>query len=181
MAAVDRLRPHRRVGLTCSPISCHGFLESRCWLHSRGLWCDGAGRGSSPLPDLIYPPKCDRFTFESVASCETPNRRDVPEPDSTPQQMHRYFDRPRASRPQWRHRSLRRKFSAYLPGCGQTAMCGDGRYARLLYVRRAQRTYSVRSLIHNPLERARTEVKLAPGFLVRSAPKPRRVVDRVGA
>jgi hypothetical protein len=27
---------------------------------------------------LIYPPKCDRFTFESVASCETPNRRDVP-------------------------------------------------------------------------------------------------------
>jgi hypothetical protein len=33
----------------------------------------------------------------------------------------------------------------------------------------------------NPLERARTELKLAPGFLVRSAPKPRRVVDRVGA
>jgi hypothetical protein len=33
----------------------------------------------------------------------------------------------------------------------------------------------------NPLERARTERKLAPGFLVRSAPKPRRVVDRVGA
>src|SRR5262245_15821435 len=66
------------------------------------------------------------------------------------------------------------------PG-GQTAMCGDGRYARLLYVRRAQRTYSDRSLIQNPLERARTEVKLAPGFLVRSAPKPRRVVDRVGA
>jgi hypothetical protein len=32
----------------------------------------------SPIPDLIYPPKCDRFTFESVASCETPNRRDVP-------------------------------------------------------------------------------------------------------
>jgi hypothetical protein len=36
---------------------------------------------SSPIPDLIYPPKCDRFTFESVASCETPNRRDVPEAD----------------------------------------------------------------------------------------------------
>jgi hypothetical protein len=33
----------------------------------------------------------------------------------------------------------------------------------------------------NPLERAWTELKLAPGFLVRSAPKPRRVVDRVGA
>jgi hypothetical protein len=33
----------------------------------------------------------------------------------------------------------------------------------------------------NPLERARTELKLAPGFLVRSAPKPRRVVDRIGA
>jgi hypothetical protein len=33
----------------------------------------------------------------------------------------------------------------------------------------------------NPLERARTELKLALGFLVRSAPKPRRVVDRVGA
>src|SRR5262249_32161331 len=57
---------------------------------------------------------------------------------------------------------------------GQTARCGDGRYAR-------QHIYSVRSLIQNPLERARTEVKLAPGFLVRSAPKPRRVVHRVGA
>jgi len=33
----------------------------------------------------------------------------------------------------------------------------------------------------NPLEWAWTELKLAPGFLVRSAPKPRRVVDRVGA
>src|SRR5215470_6255695 len=33
----------------------------------------------------------------------------------------------------------------------------------------------------NPLKRARAELKLAPGFLVRSAPKPRRVVDRVGA
>src|SRR5215831_8450188 len=67
------------------------------------------------------------------------------------------------------------------PGCGQTAMCGDGRYAHLLFVRRAQRTYSVRSLIQHPLERARTEVKLAPGFLVRSAPKPSRVIDCVGA
>src|ERR1700752_3056761 len=37
----------------------------------------------------------------------------------------------------------------------------------------------VRSL--NPLERARTELKLAPGFLVRSkAPLSRVVVDRVG-
>ena len=33
----------------------------------------------------------------------------------------------------------------------------------------------------NPLERARTEPELAPGFLVRCAPEPRRVVDRVGA
>src|SRR5262249_17458080 len=33
----------------------------------------------------------------------------------------------------------------------------------------------------NPLERARTELKLAPGFLVRRAPKPRRVIDCVGA
>src|SRR5262244_1319328 len=33
----------------------------------------------------------------------------------------------------------------------------------------------------DPLERARTELKLAPGFLIRSAPKPGRVVDRVGA
>src|SRR5262249_1352395 len=33
----------------------------------------------------------------------------------------------------------------------------------------------------NPLEWARTKVKLAPGFLVRSAPKPRRVIDCVGA
>jgi hypothetical protein len=33
----------------------------------------------------------------------------------------------------------------------------------------------------NPFERARTELKLAPGFLVRSAPKPRRVIHRVGA
>jgi len=32
----------------------------------------------------------------------------------------------------------------------------------------------------DPLERARTKLKLAPGFLIRSAPKPRRVVDRVG-
>ena len=32
-----------------------------------------------------------------------------------------------------------------------------------------------------PLERARTKLKLAPGLLVRSASKPRRVVDRVGA
>src|SRR5262245_45739409 len=32
-----------------------------------------------------------------------------------------------------------------------------------------------------PLERARTELKLAPGFLIRSAPEPRRIVDRVGA
>ena len=61
--------------------------------------------------------------------------------------------------------------------CNKADFCNGA----LLYVRRAQRTYSVRSLIQNPLERARTEVKLAPGFLVRSAPKPRRVVDRVGA
>src|SRR6478735_4716583 len=33
----------------------------------------------------------------------------------------------------------------------------------------------------NPLERARTKLKFAPGFLVRSTPKPRSVVDRVGA
>ena len=33
----------------------------------------------------------------------------------------------------------------------------------------------------NPLERTRAKLKLAPGFVVRSAPKPRRVVDRVGA
>src|ERR1700745_3246760 len=33
----------------------------------------------------------------------------------------------------------------------------------------------------NPLERARTELKLAPGFLVESASKSRCVVDRVGA
>src|SRR5262245_14649554 len=63
----------------------------------------------------------------------------------------------------------------------RSATCGDGRSARLLYVRRAQRTYSVRPLIQNLLERARTEVKLAPGFLVRSAPKPRRIIDCVGA
>lgn len=31
----------------------------------------------------------------------------------------------------------------------------------------------------DPLERAWTELELAPGFLVRSAPKPHRVVDRV--
>src|SRR6516162_7426910 len=37
----------------------------------------------------------------------------------------------------------------------------------------------VRSL--NPLEWARTELKLPPGFLVRSAAKPRRVVDRRSA
>src|SRR5215510_9872945 len=43
------------------------------------------------------------------------------------------------------------------------------------------RSGSVRSLTSNPLERARTELKLAPGFLIRSAPKPRSVVDRVGA
>jgi hypothetical protein len=40
---------------------------------------------------------------------------------------------------------------------------------------------SMRALTWNPLERARTERKLAPGFLIRSAPEPRRVVDRVGA
>src|SRR5437868_11963981 len=33
----------------------------------------------------------------------------------------------------------------------------------------------------DPLERARTELELAPGFLVRSASEPCRVVDRVGA
>jgi hypothetical protein len=33
----------------------------------------------------------------------------------------------------------------------------------------------------NPLELARTELKLAPGFLVGSTPEPRRVVDRIGA
>src|SRR5262245_53127240 len=33
----------------------------------------------------------------------------------------------------------------------------------------------------NPLEGPRMEPELAPGFLVRSAPDPRRVVDRVGA
>src|SRR5262249_40550438 len=38
-----------------------------------------------------------------------------------------------------------------------------------------------RTSAYKPLEPARTELKLAPGFLVRSAPKPRRVVDRVGA
>src|SRR5262249_32155953 len=43
------------------------------------------------------------------------------------------------------------------------------------------RSGSVRSLTSNPLEPTRTELKLAPGFLIRSAPKPRRVVDRVGA
>lgn len=33
----------------------------------------------------------------------------------------------------------------------------------------------------NPLERTRAELKLAPGSLVRSAPEPRCVVDRVRA
>src|SRR4051812_38874480 len=33
----------------------------------------------------------------------------------------------------------------------------------------------------NPLERPRMKIKLAPGFLVRSAPEPRCIVDRVGA
>src|SRR5262249_17710720 len=50
-----------------------------------------------------------------------------------------------------------------------------------VYAIRAQRTYSVRSLTENPLERPRTKLKFAPGFLIRSAPEPRRVVDRVGA
>ena len=31
--------------------------------------------------------------------------------------------------------SLAPKISAYLTGCRQTAMCGNGRYARLLYLR----------------------------------------------
>ena len=31
----------------------------------------------------------------------------------------------------------------------------------------------------DPLQRAWTELELAPGFLVQSAPKPRRVIDRV--
>jgi hypothetical protein len=38
-----------------------------------------------------------------------------------------------------------------------------------------------RNSIEKPLERARMELDLAPGFLVRGAPEPRRVVDRVGA
>src|SRR5262249_9010785 len=42
-----------------------------------------------------------------------------------------------------------------------------------VYAIRAQRTYSVRSLTENPLERPRTKLKFAPGFLIRSAPKPR--------
>jgi hypothetical protein len=36
-------------------------------------------------------------------------------------------------------------------------------------------------MILDPLERTRTELELAPGFLVRSAPEPRCVVDRVRA
>jgi hypothetical protein len=53
-------------------------------------------------------------------------------------------------------------------------------------VRRTIHAASIPTLISpifelNPLERARTELKLALGFLVRSAPKPRRVIDRVGA
>ena len=72
------------------------------------------------------------------------------------------------------------KFSAYLQRCGQTAMCGDGRSARF-FMRYARSALISPIFDLNPLERARTELKLAPGFLVRSAPKPRRVVDRVGA
>ena len=45
--------------------------------------------------------------------------------------------------------------------------CGVGRHSRPI-------------LDLNPLERARTERKFAPGFLVRSTPKLRRVVGRVG-
>jgi hypothetical protein len=55
-----------------------------------------------------------------------------------------------------------------------------GRPSRPFLCDTRQRTYQS-GLDLNPLERARTELKLAPGFLVRSAPKPRRVVDRVGA
>ena len=59
-------------------------------------------------------------------------------------------------------------------------MCGDGRSARL-YAIRAQGIYQSDLFDLDPLERARTEFKLAPRFLVRSALKPRRVVEGVGA
>jgi hypothetical protein len=54
----------------------------------------------------------------------------------------------------------------------------------LLYDRQALVSDGLRVLgvgVLRVLEWARTEPELAPGFLVRSAPEPRRLVDRVGA
>jgi hypothetical protein len=78
------------------------------------------------------------------------------------------------------HRGIvarRQKFSAYLYGAGGWQRVGTAarfmRYARSVPYRS--------NLDLHPLERARTELKLAPGSFVRSFLKPRRIVDRVGA
>ena len=49
-------------------------------------------------------------------------------------------------------------------------MCGSGPF-RPLFMRYARSALISPIFDLNPLERARTELKLAPGFLVRSAPK----------
>jgi hypothetical protein len=59
---------------------------------------------------------------------------------------------------------MNRSQRAGVPNHDRPAML-DGQLAAV-YATRAQRTYSVRSLTSNPLKRARTERKLAPGFLI---------------
>jgi hypothetical protein len=71
------------------------------------------------------------------------------------------------------------KFSAFLHGAGGRQCVGTADPPAFMRYARSVLISPIFDL--NPLERARTELKLAPGFLVRSAPKPRRVVDRVGA
>ena len=71
------------------------------------------------------------------------------------------------------------KFSAYLSGAGGRQCVGTADPPAFMRYARSALISPIFDL--NPLERARMELKLAPGFLVRSAPKSRGVVDRVGA
>ena len=71
------------------------------------------------------------------------------------------------------------RFNAYLHGAGGRQCVRTADPPPFMRYPRSALISPILDL--NPLERARMELKLAPGFLVRSAPKPRRVVDRIGA
>src|ERR1700738_5522322 len=122
---------------------------------------------------------CDR---RWTSNCLNRHRRSSPNPGTwRPRVRALYWGSAAAASPR-HHRGQRSELAPEMPRVTpRVRVDGNvwGRPSRLFYATRGSALKSGLDL--NPLERARTELELAPGFLVRSAPKPRRVVDRVGA